>query len=406
MYYGWYVVAACLVISLYTSGFVQLGFTAVIEPLAYETGWTYSVISLAASLRGLETGVLSPVVGVLVDRNGPRRLVVAGTLVMFAGCLLLSRTYTVGSFYASFVLLSIGMSTCTHTVLITAVSSWFQKNLGTATGIAATGVGLGGLLIPAVTILVDLFDWRTAVFLIGIGMVAIVLPLAFVVRRKPLDVDGKACADGPGSKGWTVENMTASEAVWHRAFWHLAICAVLFVFMVFAVTTHIMPYLSTLGVSRPVASTVAAAIPISSIIGRLASGWLCDRFDRRTVMFVSFIAMGLATLLITLSASLLLIIVFVVAFGAGWGSVATTRMLLQIECFGKASFGTVLGLLGGVMMLGSISGPIVAGWIFDTWGSYESAWLICTGCGFVGAFIAFSTPRPRRMRSFSAPAPT
>ena len=114
IFYGWWVVVASFLIALYVGGTVFYGFTAFFEPIANEMGWSYTQISLAASLRGLEIGLLSPVVGILADRWGPRRLIFSGVLITVSGLLLLSSTSSLIMFYGAFALLSIGVSACTH----------------------------------------------------------------------------------------------------------------------------------------------------------------------------------------------------------------------------------------------------------------------------------------------------
>ena len=185
IFYGWWVVGACFLIALYTGGVVYYGFTAFIEPIANEFGWSYAQISLAASLRGLEIGLLAPLMGFLVDRWGPRRLIFGGSIFICMGFLILSRVSSLTMFYGAFALIAIGMSTCTQTVIMTAVINWFRRKVGVAIGIVASGVGLGGLLVPVLTKLIDVFQWRTTMFAVGLSMLVIVLPLSFFIRHKP-----------------------------------------------------------------------------------------------------------------------------------------------------------------------------------------------------------------------------
>ena len=116
VFYGWYVVIACVLITLYTHGTIQFGFTAIIEPIAEEFGWSYASISLASSLRGLEMGLLAPVVGFLVDRWGSRKLLFGGSILICLGFWLLSRVSSLAMFYGAFAVIAIGMSTCSGTV--------------------------------------------------------------------------------------------------------------------------------------------------------------------------------------------------------------------------------------------------------------------------------------------------
>ena len=185
VFYGWWIVGACSLIALYTGGVIVLGFTAVFEPIANEFGWSYTQISVAASLRGLEVGLLAPFVGFLVDRWGPRRLLIGGAIINGLGLMPLSRITSIGMFYGAFALMAIGMSACTGTVMITAVANWFRRKMAKATGIVVTGFALGGLLVPLVTALIDILGWRTAIFTLSLGVWVITLPLSLLVRHKP-----------------------------------------------------------------------------------------------------------------------------------------------------------------------------------------------------------------------------
>ena len=110
IFYGWWIVAAAFVTGLYMAGVVFYGFTTIFEPIADELGWSYTQVSLASSIRGLEAGLLAPLVGLLVDRWGPRRLVFSGVIFTALGLLLLGQIQNLGMFYASFLLLALGMS--------------------------------------------------------------------------------------------------------------------------------------------------------------------------------------------------------------------------------------------------------------------------------------------------------
>jgi MFS family permease len=174
VFYGWWVVGAAFLISLYVGGVVHYGFTTIFQPIANELGWSYTQISFAASLRGLEMSLLAPFTGMLVDRWGPRRLIFFGGIITALGLILLSSVTSLGMFYAAFVLIAIGMSACSMTVLMTAVANWFRKSVGIASGIAVSGFGFGGLVIPLMVRLIDTYQWRTTVTMLAFGMVAVV----------------------------------------------------------------------------------------------------------------------------------------------------------------------------------------------------------------------------------------
>ena len=131
LYYGWWIVIACFIISLYVSGITFLGFTAFFEPIHREFGWSYTQISFAASLRGLEMGIFAPIVGFLVDRFGSRKLLLSGAIITGIGYILLGFTQSLLMFYLCILFVSFGAGGCTAVVTMAAVGVWFRKNVGT-----------------------------------------------------------------------------------------------------------------------------------------------------------------------------------------------------------------------------------------------------------------------------------
>ena len=148
IYYGWWIVSACFGIAFYVAGTIFFGFTAFLDPMVKEFGWTYTQISLVASLRGLNMGIFAPLAGILVDRHGPRKLIVFGVLTVSAGLILLGFTRSYLWFFGCFILISMGAGGCTSVVLMTVVATWFRRHVGKAMGIVACGFGAGGALVP------------------------------------------------------------------------------------------------------------------------------------------------------------------------------------------------------------------------------------------------------------------
>jgi MFS family permease len=403
IFYGWYIVGACVVITLYTGGVVHFGFTAVFEPIVEEFNWSYAQVSLASSLRWLEMGLLAPFMGFLVDRYGPRRLIFVGSILSCLGFLTLSRVNSLPVFYLAFALLAFGMSTCAGTVLMTAVANWFNRKAGIAIGIVACGFGLGGLLVPVVTGLIDWLDWRNAMVVVGLGMLVFVLPLSFVVRHKPEQYgyhpDGELIQpadimDFRDTQPISEISISAKEAIRGRTFWQLGISSMCHAFVVGAVVTHIMPYLSSLDIDRSLSSIVALILPVFSIGGRLSSGWLGIRYGSRRVFAFSFVSMTAGLLFLgNISVGMLwLLVPFVITFSLGWGCSVTSRLGLLRESFGRGSFGKILGFISGMMMLGHVTGAPLAGWVYDNWGSYQGAWLSYGAITLLAAFLVFTIP--------------
>ena len=404
MFYGWWIVSASFFIAAYIAGAIFYGFTAIFEPIANELGWSHTQISLASSLRGLEVGLLAPIIGILVDRWGPRRLIFSGAIVIAGGLIFLSRATSLGTFYGAFALMAIGTSCCSMTVLMTVVANWFRKNMGIASGIVVSGFGFGGLLVPVIVRLIEVYDWRMTMTILAVGMLATVLPLSLVLRHKPEQygylpdgrVEGSATFDnGPGLSQAVEVEVTAKQALKSNTFWRLALAFMFHIMVISATVTHVMPYLSSIGFARSRASLMATAIPLTSIGGRLSFGWLGDKVNRRLIAVIAFAMMGLGMLCFgyASSAGTWLLVPFLVLFGIGYGGSNVLRPSLVREYFGRANFGSILGLMLGINMIGGIIGPPLAGWVYDNWGSYQGIWFVFAGLSMV-ALISVLTIHP------------
>ncbi|MFC1902028.1 MFS transporter [Chloroflexota bacterium] len=158
-----------------------------------------------------------------------------------------------------------------------------------------------------------------------------------------------------------------------------------------------MPYLSSVGIARSTSSLVAMGIPLISILGRLGSGWFSDTFDKRLVSSGCLAATSLGLLLFSYVSDevMWLLVPFIILFGIGWGGTATMRVPLLVEYFGRSRFGTILGFIMAMSALGSIVGPLFAGWLFDNLGSYHAAWLILACFTFIATIIMATIPSVR-----------
>jgi sugar phosphate permease len=317
---------------------------------------------------------------------------------------LLSTIRSLGWFYGAFLLLSIGVATTGHPVMMKAVINWFRRRASLATGIQASGGALGGLMIILVAILIDIFEWRLAVLLLGFSIWLICLPLALLVRHKPEQYgylpDGDQAEIVSGSEGAAgsvhlrVDSSTR-QALKQRTFWHIALALTCQIVVVSAVMTHVMPYLSSINVSRSSSALLASALPIASVAGRLGFGWFGDRVSKRQLSAVGFASLGLGLVFFGYSAggATWLLLPFLILFSTGWGGNVTMRAAMVQEYFGRERFGTIHGLMIGIITLGSMVGPPMAGWVYDRWQSYEGAWFALAAFSALAMIIMLTTPK-------------
>jgi MFS family permease len=407
LFYGWWIVGAGFFISLYSGGVIFYGFTALFEPIASEFEWSYVQVSLAASLRGMEMGILAPLVGILVDRWGPRRLIVVGAVVMGSGLILLSRVNSLAMFYGAFAVIAIGISAMSGTVMLTSVVNWFRRKVALATGIMVSGLAIGGLLIPVITVLIDECGWRQAMVILGLCAWVVVIPLALLFRHKPEhyghlpdgEVSGAVVVEEkPFPARGTPSGVPAAEVETRRAFWHISLATMLQMLIMSATSTHIMPYLTSINISRSVASLVAGVVPLTSIGGRLGFGWLGDRLDKKVVAALGSVLITLGMLCFggLITGWMWLLLPFLVFFSTGWGGSVVVRVVLIREYYSRGQFGRTYGFLVGISTLGHVAGAPLAGWVFDQWGAYFGAWFAFAALAVVSLVIFLTIPPSQR----------
>ena len=257
--------------------------------------------------------------------------------------------------------------------------------------------------------LIDIYEWRVTATILALGMLGIVLPLSFLFRHKPeqygYSSDGIVKDTTVLDNGLTglqaVEvDIRAKKAIKSSTFWHIAVAYLCHAVLLGAVATHVMPYLSSVGIARSMSSLVATGIPLMSIGGRLGLGWLGDRTNRRLVVAGAFAMMGLGLFCFDYASiqGSWLLVPFLVTFGFGYGGCIALRAALVREYFGRTNFGTIFGVVVGMGMLGQAIGAPITGWVYDNWGSYQNVWFVFVAVAII-ALISVLTIRPVRNAS-------
>lgn len=409
MFYGWFIVAASALIDVFVGGTTMRGLTALVNPLAATMGWSYAQISLVMTLRGIETGVLNPFIGVVVDRWPARRLVFIGIVIICLGVLCFSQVNNLPTFYLSFIIIGLGTSLATMMVPMTVIARWFKRNSGKAYGLLAAGTGASGFLVPAVTILIDTYGWRTYLVIVAITILVIGLPLSLVFRNRPEDYglspDGKLQNSLDDSRRLQTQDvsMGVKEAMKTRAFWYISIAFMLLIAGPSAALLHIMPYLTSLGIERSTASMIIMTVYIINIPSRFAFGWLSDIFRKKYVISASMVLTSIGLFLFSIidGSSLGLIAGFVIFYGIGYGQLISLMPPTIREYFGTKNFGTIFGLISILVTMGAVATPPLTGWVFDTRGVYDPIWLIFSGICMLGAILVLTLPQaPKNSKSF------
>jgi len=403
IFYGWWIVVAATIIGCYMIGAMFTGFTAFFQPIADEFGWSYTEVSLGFSIRAIALGVFAPFVGILVDRFGPRKLLFCGAIITASGLSLLSGTMTLVTFYIAFLLLAAGLGCCTLTVLMTAIANWFHSKVGIASGIVTCGFGTGGLLVQVVIRLISNFGWRDSLTILTVITLALCLPLSLLFRHKPEQYgylpDGEITKpEKAGSRPKTAVTsrikLSLKELLTYRPFWHLVITFSSFHMILITIESHVMPYLSSIGMTRANAGLIATIVPLMGISGSLGFGRLGDKIDRKKVALLTYAIAGIGVLSFALApyTRLWTLIPFILLYGIGNGGCNAMRSTLTRDIFGREGFGTVFGIIYGFNALIAATGPLMAGWAYDTWGYYRGVWFVFAGFMLISVISIITIP--------------
>jgi MFS family permease len=385
VFWGWWIVLVCSLVSLYGSGTFYYGFGVLIHPIVSELGWSMALASGAFSLYRLESGAVAPLAGFLIDRMGPRKVVALGAILMGTGYICLSQVKTVLPFYLSFLIISTGFGFSTANIVGTSlISKWFIRRRGKALGLYFGLMGAGGLLVPILSHFVILYGWRTTVLMMGPITWLVLLPLTLVLRHRPeehgLLPDGEPSTgtlEIPGTSSPTKIqeiNFSVKGAMCTPSYWLLAVCFSVFQLTSSAIFVHLVPYLIVVGFDARLAAFIFTFVTIGSVLGRVGFGWLSDAFSQTALLMICFLTQFIGILILTQvrrEVSALYVISFILAFGCTYGGLSVLRPSTVAELYGRDKFGTIWGFLQGISVFGGIAGPVILGLTYDLQKSYR-----------------------------------
>ena len=292
VFYGWWLLGAGTVVMMMQGGLYAYGFPAFFVPLASTLGASRGALSLAFSFTRLESSLLGPIEGYMIDRFGPRGIMYVGFALLGLSFILFSFVDSLLGFYLVFPIIALGASLSGFLPVITAVNNWFSRRRGLATGISSAGVNMGGVLVAVVAVSISLYGWRTTAVVIGVVIWLLGFPLAAMMRHKPqpygylTDGDdpveqGDSSADGRPSGADETADFTPMQALKTPAFWFIASAHGFSLFIVGSVSIHQIPLLVDAGISFQTASTILAFMTLVAMVGRVAGGWLGDKLGRK-----------------------------------------------------------------------------------------------------------------------------
>jgi len=410
-FYGWRIVAAGFIINAFGVGTFFYGFSTFFNPMIAEFGWSRTLMSGVFSLSRLEGGIEGPIAGWLTDRFGARKMLICGVIIAGFGFMLLRTVNSIVSLYLIFgLVMSIGFNLGFMHATSAAVAKWFVKKRGRALSFLIVGNGVGGaILVPVIAWLITQYDWRVATIILGIATLAIPLPLSFIVRSTPEEMGLQPDGEVIKHKDTTTEldyslassaddalldevNLTVREALKTRAFWVYAISMILRACILSSIVIHQIPHLTDIGIPYQTASNVLGLMVLMSIPGRFLFGWLGDRFSKRFLLFLSCILQGIGIFIFINASTLPLLYLFVVVYGLGYGGAIPLTVALRADLFGRTNYATIAGITMSLAMIGTVTAPLFAGYLYDTTQSYSLAFYIFIAMIVLSGFFFLMIP--------------
>ncbi|MBI2847220.1 MAG: MFS transporter [Chloroflexi bacterium] len=411
IFYGWWIVVAGSLAFTINAGLFFFGFGAFFLPLLEEFRTSRTAISGVMSLARLESGFFAPVEGFIVDKFGPRRMMLLGITVMGIGFFLLSRVSSLLQLYVVFVLfIALGSTLGTTTPSNVAVANWFRRKRGVAFGITNSGVGLGGIVLFVITWLIHEVGWRRASQFIGLGVLVVTIPIAMVMRHKPEPYGYLPDGETAPAKEKKEEKedkeeaeFSARQALRTRTFWFMASANAIRMMITSAVAVHAMPFLVGAGFSEAMAALFVSLIAFLSITGRLGFGLMADRFSKRHMWALTFVGVGVGMLIFATTHSLWQGALFLALYAPAYGGMASTQHAMRAEYFGRRAFGTIFGWNAMVQMIGTIIGPILAGYMYDVTQSYRGTFVFFAIISIATALLVIQAKKPQVVPESAVP---
>ncbi len=386
VFYGWWILLlGCITIAV-GSGVLYHGFSVFFLPLKRDLAISSAAVSLLYGAARLEGGFDGPLIGYLIDRFGPRRLMIWGAAQAGVGLILLSQVRSFWSFFLVYTfIVSLGFNAGFFHPVYAVINSWFIRHRGVAFSMTGAASSVGGMIMaPLLAYLIFSFGWRTAAVLAGIIILIIALPAALPIRRSPeilgLQPDGRPPVEKPSAGGKTVEpqflesDFTVARALRSVDYWLLYLAIVFRVLVTVALTIHFVPLLVWKGMEERDCAYLVSVFAFGTIFTTLVSGWMGDRWPKSLLCSAGIIPLVAGMLILMLHPSAASVYALPIGLAVVMGTVPLNWALIG-DLFGRLKYASLRGIIGIGNGLGTFLSPVFAGWVFDRSGSYSSVLL-------------------------------
>jgi sugar phosphate permease len=390
-------------------GLALYGLPLYYDFMVRELGWSRTMVTSGNAISKLIVGPLFGfAAGWIVDRFGPRRLMMAGIVMAGTALIGLGATSLAGAFYFFYFLNALGYVCGGPLPCQVLVSRWFDASRGKVMGIAYLGIGIGGAIVPLLTAWLNArFGWRVSLQLLGGLVVLIALPLAYFVDEGSGARSAARSAAGPDSGPEKVTQLPSLRTILGSpAFYLLALGSMCSIAAVGGTNQHLKLFLSDRGYSQADAARIISLVLTVSIAGRFVMGWLADRIPRKHVMVLIYLLVAAAIPLLLIhpvASNTAMMYAFAAIFGLGLGGEYLIIPLMAGELFGIGVLGRVMGVVLTADGVAEATAPMLVGNLYDRTGSYNIGFILLVAIALTGAVAVALLPSrvPRAAQSLT-----
>lgn len=417
IFYGWHMVGLVSIIRIVGGGLHQFGFTVFFLPISQDLGISRAATSLAFSLSRAQGAIEAPLVGYLIDRYGPRPIMVTAVFLAGLGYILLSWADS----YASFMIVYLGVISLAfvagfvHSPMVVA-NSWFIHQRARAMTVVSAAVPIGGALIsPLLAIGVSSIGWRWAAFLSGCVFLLVCLPLSFQLKRSPESMgllpDGKATALNEGADssissadGNANGDLTSRQAMKTWMFWVLVTAMTARVTCYSAATVHFIPLMVWKGMSESAAASLLGIFALVNLVAHFVLGWIADRVNKPKLLAACHLLPAVSVVPLLFDSAHYQLWLFAIGFTLLDASFPIVWATVG-DFFGRRHFATIRGMMSFFYMWGSFAGPVLAGVVYDKTQTYWIVLWIFLTLLIVATVLVFSLIRAWTIRMIATGSP-
>ncbi|HEY4356926.1 MAG TPA: MFS transporter [Acidobacteriaceae bacterium] len=390
-YAGWGVATAAFAgVMVSFAPIVPYTFSLFLNPLHAAFGWQREAIGGTFALAAITVAFVSPLIGLLLDRFAPRRIILPSIVIFALTLLSLSRLGpNISRFYITFFVMGLVANGTAQFAYTRTILTWFQQRRGFALALILTGSGVGSILIPPITQwTIDHHGWRDAYLMLG-GIALLGLPLtALLVRNRPAAIVHQDTSAASG--------VTVGSALRSLAFWVLAAITVLSAFSENGLVTNLAAILTEHGVTAQSAALALSVRGGAGIIGRLCVGLLIDKFSPQRIQTFILVLTAIGTLILAFAATPAIALLGAALLGVGLGSEADVAPYLLARYFGRKHFSVLYGLTWTAYAVGGATGPMVIGHLYDRAGAYQPRFIVgLAGVALAAAVVSLLLRRDR-----------